>query len=54
MPEIVVKAKETPTQQHRIDQETKQLKPRTKGRPVTCRLRQSQFGVSLCAQVPER
>jgi hypothetical protein len=45
MPEIVVKAKETPTQQHRIDQEAKQLKTRTVGRLVTCRVRQSQFGV---------
>jgi hypothetical protein len=45
-PEIVVKAKETPTQRHRIDQEAKQLKTRTIGRLVTCRLRQSKFGVA--------
>jgi hypothetical protein len=36
MPEIVVKAKETPTQRHRIDQEAKQLKTRPIGRLVTC------------------
>ena len=46
-PEIVVKAKETPTQRHRIDQEAKQLKARTIGRLVTCRVRQSQFGAWL-------
>jgi hypothetical protein len=49
MPELVVKAKETPTQRHRIDQETKQLKNRTTGRLVACRLRQSQLGAWPCA-----
>jgi hypothetical protein len=53
-PEIVVKAKETPTQRHRIDQQAKQLKTRTIGRLVTCRIRQSQFGAWPCAHIPER
>ena len=53
MAEFDVKAKETPTRQRRIDQETKQLKTRTMGRLVTFRLRQSQFGVWACAHIPE-
>jgi hypothetical protein len=49
-PEVVVKAKETPTQRHRIDQETKQLKARKIGRLVTCWLRQKPvWRLSLCS-----
>jgi hypothetical protein len=47
MPEIVVKAKETPTRRYRIDQQAKRLKARTRGRFVACRLRQGQF-VAMC------
>jgi hypothetical protein len=50
MPEIVIKAKETPTPPHRIGQEAKQMEPRTIGCLVTCRLRQSNLARRL---VPE-